>query len=265
MSKSNLRTKSLNYRSARGADQKVSISDIKGRDAKKQSDGIKPFRLTRSIVPSHRARSDVRGHKVHCLDAWLAMLPPDLESDGYEQGLAVASSLLVNPNVSYKFRLTTLTAVTSTAGGVITGAFAYNPNGTTQFSSLSSLFDNVRIVDAEITWINMNPSTELAAAGVTLKPAILIGTNNGLTASVPASAADIQDNADSELFSTSQAVPFRKRASRMNNEYALCSAPVPGPYAGCYGQFNWYQSTASVTTKYADVLFEGIYEFTARS
>lgn len=192
------------------------------------------------------------------------MLPPDLESDGYESGLAVASSLLVDPNEKYLFRLTTLAASVSSAGGVIAGAFAFNPTGTSEFSTLATLFTSVRIVQAKMTWINMNPSTELAAAGVTLKPALLIASNANLTAAVPASATDVQDNPDSEIFSLSQAVPFTKKSRRYDNAFALCSAPIPGPYAGCYGEFLWYQSTASVSTKYADLLFEGVYEFTAR-
>lgn len=225
----------------------------------------------KSSIPKPRFKSahlvtrNFMGHKIHSVDAFRRLLPKDIDSDSFESGVAAASSFLVNPNITYRFRIVNYVGLSSTVGGVLAGAFSFDPSAITEYATLSLLFSEVRVIQARLTWINQNPAVEQSLAFVILKPSLMISSTSGLTASVPAAAGDIMEEADSEIFSLCQINPFRKTTERLDNSFALVGSPVPGPYAGCYGQFQYYQSTVTASTKYADLFFEGVYEFTART
>lgn len=218
---------------------------------------------TLSLRP-HLKTKKIMGQQCYDFKSWRPLLPSEVDSDSFEAGLAAASSVLVSPNVTYKFRLANLSAFSSDIGGVLAWAFAFDPSAITEFTTLSSLFNEVRIVQAKLTLINHNPHGDSAAAPV-LKPGLVCGTDIGLAGTTPASAAAVYENPDSIIIPLGSDLPHYLHSQRFDNDFALTVAPIPGPYAGCYGQFQGYQSTCSVSTKYLECLFEGIYEFTSRT
>ena len=195
-------------------------------------------------------------------------LPPTegemLDDDEPSSAISIAQCL-VDPNQVYRFRLVTYQTLTSSAAGVLSGFQTFNPASFTEYSSyLSSLFNQVRIVEARGHWTNVNPHADGYATGFQ-KYAVPFACDLGLTNTTPSSILIVYECPNSKLVQLASEQNTTLIAKITGNEFALTSSPVPGPYAGCYGQFQWYQSNLTVSTAYATLYFEAVYEFRSRT
>lgn len=194
--------------------------------------------------------------------------PPDLESDmDLEEGSMSIARCLVDPGQIYRFRLSVIQATVATNGaGVLSGTQTFNPTAITEFASLSALFNQVRIVHARMYWSNQNPHSDGYATGPNKYP-LPIGCDLGLTATTPGSQQVVWDCPNTLVVNLASPKTYvlDAKIDPSLTDFALTSSPVPGPFAGCYGQFQWYQGGLAVSTAYASLYFEGVYEFRSRT
>lgn len=186
------------------------------------------------------------------------------EGEEYEESVA-AAKLFIDPLVKYQFKISTTGNATSSVPGVVAGYISFNPTGLAEFTSLSNLFDYVRIVEAKATLIAINPHSDGYATG-RINAFIAVSCDAGQTAGTPASLATVIDCPNLLCFSPAEPKPqvIRYHAPSDLN-WATVAAPIPGAFAGCYGEFQYYQSGLSSSVAYFSYVFEGIYEFTSRT
>jgi hypothetical protein len=191
-------------------------------------------------------------------------------------GLSEASSepegasparLLIDPMVRYQFKMTSTANISSNVAGVINGYVSFDPTGLggSEWTYLSGLFDYVRLVEARLTLIAINPHSDGYATG-RINAFVPFSCDAGRTATAPGSIAAVIDCANLVCVSPAEPKPqiIRYKAPSDLN-WATTLAPVPGAYAGCYGQFQFYQTGLSVSLQYISYVYEGIYEFCSRT
>jgi hypothetical protein len=193
---------------------------------------------------------------------------PQSDSEEFETSDATyIAKCLVDPGQSYYFRLASYATVSSSGGGTLSGYQTFNPTGITEFSSyLQNLFNQVRLVEAKVHWTNVNPHSDGYAVGPQ-KFVVPVGCDMGLTATTPGSIAIVWECPNTKLvqLGSPRNTVIEAKVDRSITDFALCSAPVPGPYAGCYGQIQWYNAGLTVSTAYATIFYEGVYEFRSRT
>jgi len=176
---------------------------------------------------------------------------------------------LLDTNSVYPFRLTNVATWSTTAGGVLAGFVSFDPSNIPlpEYATLSALFDQVRLSWARLTITNVNPHSDGYAVG-NQKYGTFVACDPGLTATTPGSIAAVIDCPNVLVFNLASPKTFHieyKARGRQENAFARTSTPAPGPYAGCYGQFQWYNGGLTVSTAYIQTMFEGFYEFTSRT
>lgn len=177
---------------------------------------------------------------------------------------------LLDPLATYRFKLVQSASVNSSVGGVIAANFSADP-GTTSFlewSSLTALFSEVRLVRATLSISPFNPHSD-AMASTDLKYAvrnfIACTWDDQLVNSVPASFSAVVDNARVwYVHLGSPTVQELVAPVSQNRSYAPTGTASPGPYAGCTGQFSCYAGNSTVSYHYFDWVYSGEYEFRNR-
>jgi hypothetical protein len=118
-------------------------------------------------------------------------------------------------------------------GGSGTGfaAAPWDVSAAADFSSAAALFAECKVVATQI-----EAATQLPTSGANAR--CLMGADYSVTNSAPASEAAVLQLEDIKLFSISTAVPICEHRKVTEMAWAACSSPVPGPYAGLYGQWS---------------------------
>lgn len=172
---------------------------------------------------------------------------------------------LLSPNTTYKFRLVIANVINSNAVGLAAGYFNFDPSGTTEWTQLTALFDEVRGVANHLTIINQNPHYDGFATG-DVKSSWCIASDAGKNSSVPSSVAVVADNPDSKLYSMASPRPIRMVYNYPKNlNYASTTSPASAPDIGCYGQWEWYSGNLTASVLYATTLQEFFLEFRNRT
>lgn len=172
------------------------------------------------------------------------------------------SKSLVDPNKVYKFRTCLQTTLASSGLGVIQAAMPFDPTLVPfpEYGDLSALFDMVRVRRAKITFYPVNPHAD---ASVTFWRPAAVSCDLGLSNITPTSYAAVIDCPNSKFIGN--LMPDSLSVDIRNNEFARTIAPAPGPYAGCWGQFQIYAASLSGGTTYYAYMLELVLEFTSRT
>jgi len=126
------------------------------------------------------------------------------------------------------------------------------------------LFTEVRLVAARVTIVNINPHSDGYATGF-VKSDLAMNFNDLSVATAPSSVLGVLDNAHSWLHPLAKAdrCVYSARVSS-DRAFANTATPSPGPYAGCTGQFSFYQTALTASTSYFDYFLECEFEFRNR-
>ncbi len=180
-----------------------------------------------------------------------------LKSSG---GGGLAASL-VNPNQVYRFRLTLVGgSVSSDAGGLIATVATCDPTSYSEFSDLNDLFTEIRLVRSVLHIAVYNP------AQLTKTQPMVVVFNPAVTSTAPTSEAQLWAIPGARIMSLSALNPVTFNADISGNSWALFSAPVPGPYAGCYGAWQIYcNGVLNTSAKYFYYYLENEYDVRSRA
>jgi hypothetical protein len=188
-----------------------------------------------------------------------------LEEGELSQSVGIAKSL-IDPRTIYRFRLIDFNSFSSSGAGVLAAYISCSPSVTSfsEYSSLTNLFTEVRLVAARLTICNVNPHADGYATGF-VKSDVAMNYNDLSVSTTPSSVLAVLDNAHSWLHPLGKSSHSQYVAKvSSNREFADTATPAPGPYAGCTGQFSIYQSALTASTTYIDYFLECEFEFRNR-
>jgi len=192
----------------------------------------------------------------------------DDDVDPVKSAMQAASSIFTSPNVTYVFRLSRTGTFSATNGAQFFGHVSWDVSNCTEFTSyLQNLFNEVRIRRARIKLVRVGGGITQTAA------AFIASSDQGFTATDPATIAAVQDNPDSRLLTCGQGDAINIDGENVidvhvPNDYLFssCITPALEPNQGTYGQFQIAQMAVSNATSPAFVWqFEGWYEFRSRT
>jgi len=170
---------------------------------------------------------------------------------------------LSSPSTVYRFRLTNISTIGTSAGTVISTVITCDPTSYTEYSDLSNLFSEIRLVSSKIHIANRPFYSSSTAADAS--PAIPVGFDPGITSTAPSNQISVWaiGGAKQHPFNSLESHTYVAKVPNM--AWATTASPVPGAYAGCYGAWQLYQAgftSGSVT--YALCYTENIYELRGR-
>jgi len=198
-----------------------------------------------------RLLSDAKG-------GWFNSNPsPDVQAQLEESNNVMMSML--DPQATYLFRLTGWSDLTP-AATVIAQAINFDPSSSSEYSSLSAIFGTVRLHSCTL---HITPNH--ASSVTTLMPPIFVGADGGKNSVTPASKNAVIECPISRIFPSLAVQTLSVQYKAYNMEWATVAAPVPGPYAGCYGQFSVYGDGFTIATAIFTFMVEKFVEFSSRS
>jgi hypothetical protein len=169
---------------------------------------------------------------------------------------------LFPPARPYDFLIHSSATQTSTGGGIVNGAYTWNPSTSSfaEWTALAALFDEVVLVSAQMTWTTaFGPTSSGIVAQVSVAPDFVSDATppSGFTA-VTRLAGSSEFNISTGLGSGgSTTIRFSTKLPR-DRPYAATSTPSPpvtsGPPAGCRGQWSWASNI--VTTPSINYAFQ---------
>jgi len=172
-----------------------------------------------------------------------------------------ASSLFVNPSVTYLFRLATTNVVTTTTSVETRGYMSWDPSQFSEYTNyLLFMFNQVRIRRAKIT---------VCAEAGSGPIGYIMSSDMGYTATTPTSSQVVAENPNSFLFSSAyNAFGIYHLTVDVPGDYlwADVNSPSPETNVGCFGQFQFAQigvATSAITA--FSYLIELLYEFRSRT
>jgi len=170
----------------------------------------------------------------------------------------------ITPWTSYNVVLKGFSTMTSTTGSTITAFIPSDPSGSgygfAEWSSLVSLFSEVRILRLTIQLVSYNVTTGANTP-------VAVGFNP-TTSAAPSNEGAVIQLADSEYWAcnadrTNRGLKFDVSFdSRLG--FSTTSSVTTTPYAGCPGSIQIYGSGFGVSTAYFKVLVMGLYQFRGR-
>lgn len=176
-------------------------------------------------------------------------------------GSALARSLL-DQGAIYRFRITDTFPISSSAGGIIAQSITCNPSSMNEYADLSALFEEVRLIEASIVLVNVSPGAD---ASTQTKNGCLVAFNEGVTSSTPSSYDAVWAIGGCKCHHLAKRDNSVFRYKPAEREWATTNAPVPGPYAGCYGAWQLYDNGLNNSTLYFNILQESVFEFRMRT
>lgn len=191
--------------------------------------GYPPTARTHSLTPSlpgkRESHNAVILRKLRALDA-AGVDPSATESE------ASLGRMLVDQKAVYTFRIAFYTNLNSDGAGNLLQSVLWDPTGLSEFTQLSSLFDQVRLNQASLSIMPINQGSN----GVPL----FIAANLDDAAN-PANALAVLSLPNCKYINASWAggPEVQKIYSPVhpNSKWADCGAAAPGPDTGCYGGF----------------------------
>jgi len=186
----------------------------------------------------------------------------ELEGEQNGEGSESIAKSLLDPSTVYKFRLVAFQAMTTNGAGTLSYYVSLSPGTTTfnEWSDLTPLFNEVRAVKASIRVVSLDPFYTSNT-----KSEVAINYDDGSSSTTPSSIVSVFDNPRSWIHSLSDGTTRTYSVALNSREWAQTSSPAPGPYAGCYGQFSFYQTSLSLSVYYLDVYLEVEFEFRNRT
>jgi len=158
---------------------------------------------------------------------------------------------LLDNNQIYRFKLAYRQIYSSSVGGTLSGYLSVDPTviSYSEFSTLSALFNEVRIVKAQAIISNCNPHYDAFAAGDT-KNSLAFCWDDPLSSTTPTSYNQVIDNAAVWILNLGSPKTMTMDATITDRNWASTLTPSPGPYAGCGGQFSYYATGLTVSAPY---------------
>lgn len=183
-------------------------------------------------------------------------------TDPLVSGLAMS---LVSLNTVYPFRLATIVTVSSDSTGKVPFSFPADPSSSgenfPEYSTIISLFNQVRVRSFEVTFAPMYKSTSNNTP-----PFVVAGSLT--TLGVPTSYTAIVENADSQLYpwQSWDTPPYRHKIRyKPKPVWADSITPDPGDNIGCPGSIVGYADGLPPSVDVLRVMVVGIYEFRSRT
>jgi hypothetical protein len=132
-------------------------------------------------------------------------------------------------------------SIATGGGGTAGTVMPFDVSGAADFSSAAALFSECRAMSATVELCNQQVSGGNNAR-------LTIGFNPSNSSSTPSAEGDVMQLQPVRFMSASTTVPIRIHANLAKSlNWALCSSPIPGPYAGLYGSFDsWVAGTNSL-------------------
>lgn len=156
-------------------------------------------------------------------------------------------------NRPVKFRLTASGNLQTNAIGVLAGVISTNPAVTsyTEFTAVSGLFAEIKLVKASLTLANYNPDFDSAVGGVESGPLPIAFIGDSYLGT-PSSVAGVWGTTGCKIFGLSAKRPMTITHSVTSRSYIQIASTTyaPGPYAGMSGSFFYYQSGLSNSNTY---------------
>jgi hypothetical protein len=87
-------------------------------------------------------------------------------------------SSFLSPNKIYKFRLTVVVGSTSSAAGLVNDALSLNPSGYDDWSTISTMFDEFRVVAGKLHYV---PNNRYSKVSTITSPAVMFFDNDSST------------------------------------------------------------------------------------
>jgi hypothetical protein len=175
------------------------------------------------------------------------------------------ASILVDPKVPYYFRLQTNGAISSNGAGSIITYLNFDPSGISEFTSLATLFNEVRCVSNTLHLNNTNPHSDGYAVG-NIKTSIAVACDIGKNSINPSSYDIVLDCPNSRFWPLGCDKTLTMKVTMPKDlNFAATSSPVPNPYAGCYGEWQFYATGLTVSVEYLRYNWVGVYEFRSRT
>jgi hypothetical protein len=255
--------------------RKLSLHERKNRDPPKLSVEAKveersdargvSSRLMKQVMNSKKSMDKKQRRKPKgALSVGLSDEDP-LEGGDSLMAVSMARSLL-DPRTIYRFRLIDFNSFASSGAGLLSGYISCSPGVTSfsEYTSLTNLFTEVRLVAARIHICNVNPHADGYATGF-VKSDVAMNYNDLSVSVTPSSVLATLDNAHSWLhpLGKSTVSTYSAMVSK-DRQFADTATPAPGPYAGCTGQFSFYQTALTASTTYFDYFLECEFEFRNR-
>ncbi len=172
--------------------------------------------------------------------------------------LAIPKAIGFDPTEVVRYRLTNCQLFASSAGTALSVLVTCDPSAYTEYADISALFSEIRLVSSTIHIANVLNTTTVNRYNLP------IGFDPSNTSTSPVSQVAVYAIAGARFnpISSPEVHTYRARITQM--AWALVTAPVPGPYAGCFGAWSGYRSALDVSTSYCDVYSENVYELRGR-
>jgi hypothetical protein len=163
-------------------------------------------------------------------------------------------SSLVDPDVVYTFRFVNSSTVTA-SGGIWNGSVNLDPTATSEWSSVSNLFQQYRLRFARATIV---PAPDTNGTGKS-NPFVAAGIHLGEITTSPGTLSAAFAVPDGRIISLDPGMPHRDYQWSTGDiskrfEFQLVGA-AGTPYAGAYGLF-WYYGFANLTSSTFQVALE---------
>ncbi len=177
---------------------------------------------------------------------------------------ARASALSSGPQTVHRFRLTTYGVMSAGATGQLLNTQTVDPSAFTEFSDLSALFSEIRIVRARVHMCMRRIHSD-ATSGANVNDydaGFAVGFDPAITTTAPTSPQNVYAIAGAKLIPSNMVATQTFEAKIPQMAWAAITSPVPGPYAGCYGAFQMasangaYGANATVATIATEVEVE---------
>jgi len=185
-----------------------------------------------------------------------------------QEGAGLPASLL-DPLAVYRFKMVSYRPTSSSAGGNLVDNFSCDPGTTTflEYTTLVALFSEVRLAKATLSIMPQNPHSD-AMASTDLKYAVRkylpVTWDDQLVNSLPTSVNSVIDNARVWFVHLGRPSVNHMVVETNDRAWAPTGSAAPGPYAGCTGQFSFYQSGLTVSYPYVDTVLAVEFEFRNR-
>jgi hypothetical protein len=198
-----------------------------------------------------RKKAHVTGDMRPHLGLVVALKTPSAEFTSSASSAMLAS--LVDPDLVYEFRLVSSGTATASTN-IWFGSVNLDPTATSEWSSITSLFAMYRLRSARVTVV---PAPDTGATGKS-NPYIAASINLGEIGTNPGSLNAAMANPNGRMISLTPGMPHRDYQWFTGNissrfQFQETSGGSLDPYAGAYGQFEYYgfSNGASSTFQYA--------------
>jgi len=210
-------------------------------------------------------RADVKssdGFHLRGGESLAAKYPPREPDEVVVSSADGMASSLVNPTVTYEFRLAQSVTIGSNTSGSLAVSLEWDPAviGGTDWTDISGLFNQVRLVQAKL---HLVPVTFNSQSGTTMTTAVC--SNITAYSGTPSSITSVVAQPDATMLPTCANAPAPGQVfhfhspKRPNNLWAAVGAPAPGIDQGCYGTFWLCHDSLTYSTPSARV-FSGFIE-----